>query len=467
MGWKRKIVFVPLSHNMHLSYHHSIGILAAVAKQCGAEYAIYQIHDELGHPPIAEKCAREISCFHADFICISASSLEWKFAEMLAAELRKFSGSKIIVGGPHPTFCSNSNDGFELFDHVVVGEGENFIKKLAYGGLFDTKIIHGEMIDDLNTLPFSDRESFEMEKIIASRHGIVDFITQRGCPYNCSYCSNHALRKIYGAKYLRRRNTENVIKEIKEVINRYQCKMIFFHDDIFTLKEDWVKEFCDRYVKEIGMPWMINSHINHMGDKIVASLARAGCIEIKFGIESGDEVIRSRILNKRLSDDKIKDRFEAVRKVGMRTFAFMMHGVPGETEDSYKKSVQLMGEIMPNVIRSTIFFPLPNTVLGDPFFKIDGKLDASMLGDTPANPFGHNTEALLRFYMFGWKINLLLGLKEYGNLLQKHSKKTDAEELKRVDAIISRNLSLQGKTHYRFGNECSMLKLEDGKKSFI
>lgn len=461
-----KLVFVPLSYNMHLSYHHGTGLLAAVAKQHGAEVAVYQVHDDLGHPPNAEKCAREISSFRADFICISTSSLEWGFAKMLATELSKVSNAKVIVGGSHSTF-SNSNDGFDLFDYVIIGEGENFISNLAHGELCDTKVIHGEMTINLDTLPFSDRESFKMEKIITARHGIVDFITQRGCPYSCSFCSNHALRKMYGVKYLRRRSVENVIKEIKEVIARYKCKMIFFHDDIFTLNESWVKEFCGKYAREIGLPWMINSHINHIGDEVIGFLAQAGCAEIKLGIESGDEDIRNKILNKQVSNRKIKERFKALRKAGLRTFAFIMHGVSGETETSYEKSVRLMAEIKPNVIRSTIFFPLPNTVLGDPFFRTNGKLDASMLGDTPASPLNHGAETLSRFYMFGWKINFLLGVKEYGSLLQRYAGCANVAEFKQVDAKISRELSLQRRMHYRFGEECSMLKLEDGKKSFL
>lgn len=463
----KRIVFVPLSYNMHLSYHHGIGILAAAAKQYGAEVGVYQIHDDLGHPPIAEKCAKEISHCHADFICISTSSLEWNFAKILALELRKITDAKLIVGGPHPTFCSNFSDGFELFDHVVVGEGEHFLKELLDGKINDEKIINGEMTANLDMLPFSDRDSFDMKKIITARQGIVDFLTQRGCPHNCSFCSNHALRKIYGPKYLRRRSVNNVIEEIKKVIEKYQCKTIFFHDDIFTLNENWVKEFCGRYAKEIGLPWMINSHVDHVKDELLELLAQAGCVEIKFGIESGDENTRNKVLNKKISDDKINDRFKAARKAGIRTFAFMMHGIPGEAGDSYRKSVRLMAKIMPNVIRSTVFFPLPNTALGDPFFKMNEGLNLSMLGDTPASPLGHSAETLSKFYLFGWEINLALGLKEYEIPLQKYSHCADAAELKMIDAIISESVSLQGRAHYQFGGECSMLKLIDDKKTIL
>lgn len=466
---KMKTLFVPLSHNMHLSYHHGIGMLSAVARHYGAEVAVYQIHSDLGHPPIAEKCAREISLFCPDFIGISTSSLEWEFAKILASEIRKISHAKLIVGGPHPTFCKITNSELDLFDHVIIGEGEKIVEKLSLGEPLGDKVICGSMISDLDTLPFSDRGLFDMDRIITARQGIVDFITQRGCPYNCSFCSNHALRELYGVKFLRHRSVNNVVEEIKDVIRKYSCRMIFFHDDIFTLQRRWVKEFCNRYKEEIMLPWTINSHVDHVGDEVLECLAQAGCLEIKIGVESGDEEVRRDVLGKKITNRKIKERFAAIRAKGMRTFAFIMHGVPGETENTFLKSVELMAEIQPNTIRSTIFFPLPNTVLGDPFYGGDEKLLSSMLGDTPTSSLDHSMATLRRFYMFGWKINLKLGLEEYKTLIERYSTKTDihVEGLKSDDLKLSINMMLQGKIHYRFGGECSMLKLEDGEEFLL
>lgn len=464
---RERIVFVWLNHNMHLSYGHGVGILVAVAKKAGAEVFVHHVHSDLGNPPIVEKVTSDILDLQPSVVGISSSTLEREFAKDLAQKLKAMSTKKplLVLGGSHPTFCE-SEEGYEFFDYVIIGEGEQPIIDLVNGKIFGQKKIVGDIIPDLDFLPFSDRDSFAMQKIIDSRNGIVDFISQRGCPYNCSYCSNHFLRKLYGKDFLRRRSVKNVISEVKNIISRFRCKIIFFHDDIFTLNEDWTKEFCSRYKKEVNLPWIINSHVNHLSDGIITALHDAGCIEIKIGVETGDEDLRASVLNKKINDDKIIGRFSALQEK-IRSYAFMMQGLPKEKDVHYEKSVALMAKILPNVIRQTIFYPLPNTSLGDSFYKKDVRLMSSMLGDSPSVVVGKKDQVLSNFYRFGWQINKLLGLDEYNVLIKRHSDggNLDIRKIKKDDEEISSRLTAEGKIHYSFSGECSMLKLRDGTKS--
>lgn len=451
---------------MHVSYGHGIGILAAVAKQHGAEVLVYHVHSELGNPPVAEKCAKEILAFNPAVIGITSSTFEWNFVKDLAKHLRKKTSTKIILGGPHATFCKE-DFGFDLFDHVIVGEGEKVMSDILMGKFPSQKKITGLIVKNLDALPFADRESFQTQEIINHRGGMVDFIAQRGCPHNCNYCSNFALRDLYGNDFLRQRSAENVLQEIKEVKTKHSFNKVFFHDDIFTLRKSWVMEFCDRYKNEIGLPLLINSHVSCLPDDILAVLAGSGCVEIKMGIESGDDVVRKKVLNRSVSNEVICSRFKAIREAGIRSYAYMMQGVPNSSESTYEKNVLLMKDILPNIIRSTIFFPLPNTVLGDSQrYRLKGET-ASTLGDSPTSIFGDKT--LLEFYHFGWNINFRLGLAEYGVLISQYAdpKKINIDEIKNADKNISARMIGLGKTHYAFGNECSMLKLVDGSKSLF
>ena len=463
----QRIVFVWPNYNMHVSYGPNIGILAAVAKRYGADVFVYHVHSELGNPPAVEKCAEDISTLNPTIIGITSSTFEWSFVKELALNLRGKTCAKLVLGGSHATFCKN-DDGFNLFDFVVVGEGEKIITDLLFGKNPDSKIVTGQMIEDLDSLPFMDRGSFKMQKIINARGGLIDFIAQRGCPHNCNYCSNFALRDLYGNKFLRQRSVDNVIGEINEVKNTYNFSKIFFHDDIFTLRRNWVMEFCERYKREINLPLLINSHVNCLPDDILAMLAKSGCVEIKMGIESGDEEIRKKVLNRNVSNEVIKSRFEAIREKGIRSYAYMMQGVPDSTEKTYERNILLMKDILPNIIRSTIFFPLPNTVLGNnQQYRLNGEITASTLGDSPTSIFGEKN--LLEYYLFGWNINLCLGISEYKDFILKYStpKNLNVDELKYVDKKISAKMAGLGKIHYAFGNECSMLKLINGSKSLF
>lgn len=462
-----KIVLVWPNYNMHVSYGHGIGILSAVSKQHEAEVFVYHVHSELSNPPIVEKCAKEILAFNPTIIGMTSSTFEWGFVKLLSQELRKKTSVKFILGGPHATFCKNDS-GFDLFDFIVVGEGERVMVDLLSGKFPAQKVITGQIIEDLDSLPFTDRESFQMQKIINARGGLIDFIAQRGCPHNCNYCSNFALRDLYGNKFLRQRSVDNVIDEINKVKTAYNFSKIFFHDDIFTLRRNWVMEFCERYKKEISLPLLINSHVNCLPDDVLAILAKSGCVEIKMGIESGDEEIRKKILNRNVSNEVIKSRFKGIRKNGMRSYAYMMQGVPDSAESTYEKNIFLMKDILPDVIRSTIFFPLPNTVLGNnQQYRLNGEITASTLGDNPTSIFGDKT--LLEFYLFGWNINHRLGISEYKDFILKYSdpKKLDIDELKKTDKEISARMTRLGKIHYAFASECSMLKLVNGSISLF
>lgn len=463
----QRIIFVWPNYNMHVSYGPSIGILAAVAKRHGADVSVYHVHSELGNPPNIEKCVKDILEFKPTIIGITSSTFEWCFAKELALRLREKTNAKLVLGGPHATFCK-SDDGFNLFDFVVVGEGEKVITDLLSSKNPDSKIVTGQMVEDLDSLPFTDRESFQMQKIINARGGLIDFIAQRGCPYNCNYCSNFALRDLYGNKFLRQRSVDNVIGEINEIKTTYNFSKVFFHDDIFTLRRNWVMEFCERYKKEINLPLLINSHVNCLPDDVLTILAQSGCVEIKMGIESGDEEIRKKVLNRNVSNEVIKSRFKAIRENEMRSYAYMMQGVPDSTESTYEKNVFLMKDILPDVIRSTIFFPLPNTALGnDQQYSLNGEITASTLGDNPTSVFGKKN--LLDFYLFGWNINLCLGVSEYKDFILEYStpKNLNVDELKYADKKISAKMAGLGKIHYAFANECSMLKLVNGSKSLF
>jgi len=463
----KKIVLIWPNYNMHVSYGHGIGILSAVLKQFYADVSVCHIHSDLGNPPVVEKCVKDILAFNPGIVGITSSTFEWSFVKDLASGLRKKSDAKIILGGPHATFCKDDS-GFDFFDHIIVGEGEKVMADFLMGKFPSQKKITGLMINDLDVLPFADRESFRTQEIIDRRGGLIDFIAQRGCPHNCNYCSNFALRDLYGNDFLRQRSAENVLREIEEVKTKYYFNKVFFHDDIFTLRKNWVMDFCERYKKEVGLPLLINSHVSCLPDDILAVLAESGCIEIKMGIESGDEDVRKKVLNRSVSNEIIQSRFRAIRMAGIRSYAYMMQGVPTSSEDTYGKNVLLMKDILPNIIRSTIFFPLPNTVLGDSQrHRLNGEITASTLGDSPTSIFGD--KILLEFYLFGWNINHSLGMKEYGDLVSKYSdlKKININEIKNADREISARMSSFGKIHYAFGNECSMLKLVDGTKSLF
>lgn len=215
------------------------------------------------------------------------------------------------------------------------------------------------LVQSLDKLPFPDRELFDYETYLKWNHGTATFLSTRGCPFNCSYCINHFLVKMYHGKgrYVRFRSIRNLLEEIKQVLKRYgkNVKNIEFYDDTFTLDEKRIEEFCRQYPKEIGLPFNINARVNATNPRLFKILKKAGCVRVSIGIESGDDYIRNKILKRNMTDEQIISTFNAAREAGLKTYAFNMVGIPFETKKSIEKTIQLNKKCKPDYVGVSIF----------------------------------------------------------------------------------------------------------------
>ncbi len=193
----------------------------------------------------------------------------------------------------------------------------------------------------------------------------LSVITGRGCPYQCTYCSNSALIDYYGGvkKFLRRYSVETAVRNVKTLAQRFRPQFIEFLDETFTLNKKWVEDFCALYKKEIGLPFSIMSRIDIMDDHLVSVLADAGLKLVFFGLESGDEDYRSRYLNRRMSNSTIIRGAHILRKHGIVIVTFNMFGMPFETRETIKKTFELNAAIQPDAAIPFIYQVFPATEL--------------------------------------------------------------------------------------------------------
>lgn len=132
----------------------------------------------------------------------------------------------IVLGGPHPTHKLEEMEKEERVDHIITGEGEISFTELLRDigrGKRSPQVIHGTVPEDLDALPFADRELFKDLEYPLMVEGFVrpfvSLIAGRGCKFNCSFCQP-AERIIFG-KRVRRRSSTNVIQELKILRGKY------------------------------------------------------------------------------------------------------------------------------------------------------------------------------------------------------------------------------------------------------
>jgi anaerobic magnesium-protoporphyrin IX monomethyl ester cyclase len=355
-----------------------IAYLAAVLKRQHFDVSLIDTTFGMGDEEIISRVRR----YNPDLIAISAVSNNFAYATHVAHLIKKITHTPIIIGGVHATVAPEETIREDCFDMICVGEGEDAFLELVQSmerGNKNTvisniwfrdngKIIRNPMRalhQDLDTLPFPDLSLFNYELYLKHHNGTASLLGSRGCPFKCSYCINHYLHKIYhdlGAM-IRYRSVDNIITEIKKVIQEYRVEKIDFYDDTFTLSPKRVVAFCKKYRQEIGKPFSINARIDTITEEMCAGLVEAGCFRVSIGLESGDPDIRQRVLKKNITNDQIITGCSFFRKYGLPLSTYNIIGIPGEKMIHIHRTIELNRQVRPAFVQAFIFTAFKGTEL--------------------------------------------------------------------------------------------------------
>lgn len=296
-----------------------------------------------------------------DVLAYSMTTGDHVYYMELNRQLKELTGAYSIFGNSHPTFVPEMIEE-EGVDSICRGEGEyamaEFCTKLQAGEdvtgvknfwVKENGVIHKNevrpLVKDLEELGYPDRSIIydygacyrDLERKV--------FITQRGCPNSCSYCFHHAWRdKVYGAtkkRYVRKRSVGHVIGEIQDVRERYPLKFVHFLDDIFNINDEWLEEFCERWPKEVDLPFDVILRTNLTTAKQMQDLKRVGCISARLAFEAANDHIRNVVYRKSVTLDDIKLSSKHVKDAGIRLTSLQLLGAPGGTLQDELDTLQL------------------------------------------------------------------------------------------------------------------------------
>jgi len=356
-----------------------------------------------------ENVEEKVRGFSPDIIAYSIITGHHKYFCTLNLKLKNKFNFIAVFGGPHPTFF-NELINKEGVDIICIGEGEGAIVDLANrlreGRDFidipnlwvkdKGKIIKNPVrpLADIDSLIFPDRELIYTKYPKSYHNPIKNFMGGRGCPYNCSYCHNHYLKKIYQDKgqYVRFRSIDNLLEEILEVRNNYPLKLVYFQDDTFGTQTEWLEEFCQKYPKLINLPFHCLTRANLINEKFIHLLKRAGCSGATIGIETANDDLRNQILGRNMSQEEIIKAAKLIKKARLKLRVFNILGIPqGSLNDDFE-TLKLNILCKPDLGWATIYQPYPKTKLGDLAIELglydgdyDKILETSYFGESPLN----------------------------------------------------------------------------------
>lgn len=364
---------------IHLAEPCGILQLSSIIKKHGHKAKLVEINKHM---------LKAINAYKPDIIAYSVMSADLNLIRKTDEVIKKWFKEKNlriirIMGGPHPTYFPKVLDELQL-DAICIGEGDNAIIQVLdkidrneeirnipniLTRNYSIEDMPKELIQDLDELPFLDREIYYEAAPLFKKLKFRGVMTSRGCPYSCSYCYNHSLKKIFKGcgKIVRRRSVDNVIEEIKYIQKKFQpVEMIRFQDDTFAhLIDDWLLDFLKRYKKEINLPFYCLMRSNVFSEEMAKLLSTHGCISIGMAVESGVESIRNNILKRNLTDEVIVKSFEYANKYGIKTYGNTLLAIPGGTFEDDLRSYLFTKKLKLTVPTFGILVPFQGTEVAD------------------------------------------------------------------------------------------------------
>ncbi|MBU1975821.1 MAG: B12-binding domain-containing radical SAM protein [Nanoarchaeota archaeon] len=365
-------------------------------------------------------------------------------AEELAKYLKKsMPDTPVIVGGHHTTILPKEVAKNKHFDAGVMGEGEFTFLELIQKYKENPKLfkqpdellkiqgmvvkVKGKVkfsgtrppISDLDALPFPARHLVDMKKYVPLpnqylRKPITNMVAIRGCPYQCTYCSNSA---IFGRK-IRFPSPERTVSEMEHLIDDYGIREISFWDDTFTVNKEWLHKVCDLIIKKkFDIIWSCYGRVNTVDLKLLRKMKKAGCWNIFYGLEAGDQKLLD-IINKNITLQQIRNAIRWTKQAGIESRGSFMLALPGETPELARKTIDFACELDLDYAQFCITTPFPGTKLYETakkYGKLDKKFDEYHIWSPVFVPYGYKDKeeiekmfklAFRKFYMrpsYAWK----------------------------------------------------------------
>jgi radical SAM superfamily enzyme YgiQ (UPF0313 family) len=338
----------------------SLMYLAAVAEKLGWKAQIIDMHSL--ETPLPE----------ADVYAVTSTSPQWSTTLKLSERLAKEHPDSLkIVGGNHVSALPADAEASK-FDLCVTGEGEkaleNILKNPQNWKNRQFQFIHGESVQNLDTIPFPARHLIDWKQY---KRGIfwgkqllepaVGIITSRGCPGSCTFCGSHV---VMGHR-TRFRSINNVVAEMNQVITEMGYHGFNFHDDTFCVNRNRALEICKKF-KPLNVVWRCLTRVNTVDEEILSAMKEAGCKEIIYGIESYSQ----KILDSLHKGTTVKQNLHAMKltkKAGIQTKAGIIVGSPGETWETVEETKKGLRECPPDYWNISVFSPYPGcAVATDP-----------------------------------------------------------------------------------------------------
>ena len=354
--------------------HTGVAYLSAFLKSHGVEVDVY---DERMDGP--ERLPQLLKAKSYTAVGVTAFSYSLQNVYGLIRRIKENSSAPVILGGPHVSVAKDTVFNKAPMDFAIMHEGEetalDLLQRLETG-LDDWASVPGliwkkkdgqavvnigrPLVQDLDSLPYPDYDAFGIERYPCWNVRSIPFITQRGCPYQCNFCS---VPVSMGEKF-RYRSPENTVKEMEHWYKR-GFRHFQINDDVFNIRRDRVLEIC-RLIRQKGLDvtWELYNgiRVNVADETLLRAMKEAGCVLVSFGCETGSPRIM-KLIEKGCTLEQVKSAVQTTRKVGINCSVNFIVGHPTETREEAMETYRFAKSLPANFINFYNDVPYPGTRL--------------------------------------------------------------------------------------------------------
>ncbi len=326
--------------NEYLPYPFFMGYATTyLAKQTGADV---RLRDSIALRESYETYYRYLRENRFDFIFIESATPSWKHdAEVIRKIHKILPDCKIVVTGPI-TITKSAEILRDLPVHACIrGEYEKGSVKVVNGasGIVDFDLL---TLAEMNAAPFPYFDELHAHRYwdlnpIGQKFPHAQIWSSRGCPFKCIFCvwpaamtGNDPDGK--GERKVRQYSADYMEAFIREIVDKYGFKSIYFDDDTFNIGNKHVLDMC-KVMSRIGLPWSAMCRADTIRMDTWKNMKESGCFGVKLGFESGNQMVVDKIVNKHLDLEYAREVVHAIKKLGMTVHGTFTYGLPGETRE--------------------------------------------------------------------------------------------------------------------------------------
>jgi radical SAM superfamily enzyme YgiQ (UPF0313 family) len=331
---------------------------------------------------IEEEFQKHIDRYNPDLLAVSTMTTNYDFAVDVMKRITV--KCPVIFGGVHATISPDEAISESFIDIICIGEGEEALPELCnaiergtdYRGIKNLwfKSKNGEICKnsirpfvDLDTLPCPDWSIFDSRHLFRPFMGEVYkggfYISSRGCPGACTYCVNLTLRNMFKTcgRYFRSQKPDTTIAHLTELKQKYNATWFKFGDDTFLLQPlKNLRELAER-MKSLKIYFGCSLRPDTVSKEKVKLTKDMGCVAMSVGIETGNEEIRRKVLNRQISNTQIENSFKIINDYDIRISAFNLIGLPGETRENVFETIEFNKKLNVKSGNVYVVYPFPGS----------------------------------------------------------------------------------------------------------